>query len=111
MSMNENQYTQATHQVQSDVITKPKESTQHPQLYAVIMHNDNYTTMDFVVYVLMEIFDHTMDKAMDLMMQIHTTGQAVVALLPYQIAEMKADEVTELAEQEEFPLLVTLQKQ
>lgn len=95
----------------SDVITKKKAEVRLPDLYAVIMHNDHYTTMDFVVYVLVEIFDHPIQRAMDLMMQVHQTGQATVAVLPYQIAEMKIDEVTQLAEQEEYPLLLTLQKQ
>lgn len=93
----------------SDVITKPKSQTQHPKLYAVVMHNDNYTTMDFVVFVLMVVFEHSLDEAYELMMQIHHMGRAVVATLPFDIAEMKVDEVTALAEQEQFPLLTTIE--
>lgn len=93
----------------TDVITKSQTHVQHPKLYAVVMHNDNYTTMDFVVYVLMEVFEHSLDEAFELMMQIHHAGRAVVATLPYDIAEMKVDEVTMLAEQEQFPLLTTIE--
>ncbi|WP_228143735.1 ATP-dependent Clp protease adaptor ClpS [Moraxella pluranimalium] len=92
------------------VITQTKPMTARPQMYAVVMHNDNYTTMEFVVFVLVEIFEHDMDEAYRLMMQIHETGRAVVAILPFDIAEMKVDEVNELAEQEEYPLLTTIEK-
>lgn len=95
---------------QSDVLTVSQTKLKHPQMYAVVMHNDNYTTMEFVVYVLVEIFHHDMDEAYRLMMKIHETGRAVVALLPFDIAEMKVDEVTMLAEQEQYPLLTTIEK-
>lgn len=93
----------------SDVITKSQTLVQQPKLYAVVMHNDNYTTMDFVIFVLMLVFEHSSDQAYQLMMQIHHSGQAVVATLPFDIAEMKVDEVTLLAEQEQFPLLTTIE--
>ena len=97
------------HQSETDVITQTKTQVKQPKLYAVVMHNDNYTTMDFVVYVLVEIFEHSIEKAYQLMMQIHESGQAVVALLPYDLAEMKVDEVTALAEQASYPLLTTIE--
>ncbi len=93
----------------SDVALAVKPVLKKPQMYAVIMHNDNYTTMEFVVYVLTEIFDHPMDHAYTLMMQIHEKGQAAVALLPYQIAEMKVDQVDALAESAGYPLLTTIE--
>lgn len=94
---------------QGDVALAQKQQLATPKLYAVVMHNDNYTTMDFVVYVLMEIFAHDEAAAVRLMLQIHEQGQAIVAKLPFEIAEMKADEVTELAEEENFPLLTTVE--
>lgn len=93
----------------TDVITQSQTALQHPKLYAVVMHNDNYTTMDFVVFVLMAVFEHSLDEAYELMMQIHHSGRAVVATLPFDIAEMKVDEVTALAEQEQFPLMTTIE--
>lgn len=97
------------HRPDTDVVTETKIQVKQPKLYTVIMYNDNYTTMDFVVYVLVEIFQHNIDKAYQLMMQIHESGQAAVALLPYDLAEMKVDEVTALAEQESYPLLTTIE--
>lgn len=97
------------HGSDTDVITETKIQVKQPKLYTVMMYNDNYTTMDFVVYVLVEIFQHNINKAYQLMMQIHEAGQAAVALLPYDLAEMKVDEVTALAEQESYPLLTTIE--
>lgn len=97
-------------QSQTDVITQTKPKIKEPSLYAILMHNDHYTTMDFVVFVLLEVFDYDMDRAVSTMMQIHETGKAQVAILPKEIAEMKVDRVEQLAEQADFPLLVTLEK-
>ena len=94
-----------------DVLTvKPQTMPKEPILYAVIMHNDDYTTMDFVVNVLLDFFDYTTDKAVMVMLQIHNQGQAVIATYPKEIAEMKVTKVLELAEVCDFPLLVTLKK-
>ena len=87
---------------QNDVLTEP-EQAQIP-LFHVVMYNDNFTTMDFVV------FAHGTDKAMALMMEVHHKGWAVVATLPKEIGEMKIAAVQEYAEQAEFPLLLTLQR-
>lgn len=95
---------------QSDTITQNKTGLAKVPLYAVIMHNDHYTTMDFVVAILLEVFAYTLDRAVNTMMQIHEQGQAVVATLPKEIAEMKADHVMHLAQEADFPLLVTVQK-
>lgn len=99
------------HEVQSDVALADEMVHAHAPMYAVIMHNDDYTTMDFVVYVLVEIFQHTLERAVELMYTVHEAGRAVVAILPYEIAEMKVQQVNELAEQMEYPLLTTLKKQ
>ncbi len=93
---------------ESDVATE-QEYAQAP-LFHVVMHNDDFTTMDFVVFVLMEVFNHDVDRAVTLMMDIHQKGQAIVATLPKEIGEMKIAVVQEHAEKAEYPLLVTLQR-
>lgn len=80
-----------------------------PPMYAIIMHNDDYTTMEFVVAVLMGELNHSPDDAYDLMLQIHHQGLAKVATLPKEIAETKVQRITTLAESYEFPLLVTME--
>lgn len=94
-------------ELDSDVIVKLAK----PPMYAIIMHNDDYTTMEFVVWVLVSVLNLPMNVAYERMMSIHQDGQAVVATLPKEVAEMKAQQIRQLAEQQEYPLLVTLQKQ
>lgn len=85
--------------------------TKLPPMYALIMHNDDYTTMEFVVWVLVSVLGLSESRAISLMLEIHHQGLAKVAVLPKELAEMKLQKILQLAEQEEFPLLVTLQAQ
>ncbi|MDO5651611.1 MAG: ATP-dependent Clp protease adaptor ClpS [Moraxella sp.] len=80
-----------------------------PPLFVIIMHNDNYTTMDFVVMVLMSELNHSPQDAYELTLTIHHTGYAKVGIFPKEIAETKVARITALAENAEFPLLVTLE--
>jgi len=80
-----------------------------PPKYNVVFLNDNVTSMDFVVAVLMELFEHSPETAADLTIRIHEQGQASVAVLPFEIAESKAVEVTLLARNNNFPLNVKLE--
>ena len=82
-----------------------------PKMYAVIMHNDDYTTMQFVVEVLINIFNKASTEATDLMMQIHTKGSAVVGIYTYDIAVTKKLLADRLAEQKEFPLKITIDEE
>jgi ATP-dependent Clp protease adaptor protein ClpS len=84
------------------------ESLLHPRNFVVIMHNDNYTTMEFVVKVLKEIFHHSDEAASEIMLQIHEKGQAVVGSYSREIAEIKAAITISLARKEGFPLLCTI---
>lgn len=93
-----------------DVVTQEEVALKQPPLYAIIMHNDHYTTMDFVVFVLMDVFMYQLPQAIETMMKIHEHGQAVVATFPKEIAETKVGLVEALADEQEFPLQLTLQK-
>ena len=96
---------------QSDVVTKIKSDTsfQEPPMFKVIYLNDNATTMEFVVDTLMSFFDYTPDTAVKIMEDIHTEGSAVVAVLPYEVAEQKGIEVTLAARTNNYPLQVKLE--
>ncbi len=78
--------------------------TIEPRRFKVIMLNDNYTTMDFVVEVLVKIFSKTQAEAIVIMESIHNYGQGVCGIYPYDIAETKAGQVKEMARLREFPL-------
>ena len=96
---------------QSDTRTKikPVEQVKEPPLYRVVYLNDNQTSMEFVIESLMEHFDYTAETADQITIDIHEAGSAVVAVLPYEIAEQKGVEATLLARNNGFPLNVKLE--
>lgn len=91
--------------------TNIKDTTKYrvPRMYKVIMLNDDYTTMDFVVMVLEKIFHLPSDRAQQVMMTIHTEGQAVVGVYTLDIAKTKVGQVTIMAQEEGFPLRLIYQ--
>ena len=80
-----------------------------PPMYKVIMLNDDYTPMEFVVNVLMMFFHMDQDKAQQVMYAVHTTGSAVVGIFPRDIAETKSEQVNAYAQENEFPLRSTVE--
>ena len=98
----------------------PKEHTQlkarnrtetlEPHQYNVIIENDDFTTMDFVVKVLMEVFFYERVKAEHLMLKVHHTGNAVVGTYTYDVATSKVRKVTEMARAEGFPLRLRVEQ-
>ena len=96
---------------QSDTRTriKPSEAVQEPPMFKVIYLNDNQTTLEFVVESLIEYFDYTVETAEQITVDIHQTGQATVAVLPYEIAEQKGIEVTLSARSQSYPLQIKLE--
>lgn len=88
---------------------KPSEQVKEPPMFRVIYINDNQTTMEFVVESLMEFFDYSAETATQITVDIHETGSAVVAVLPYEIAEQKGSEVVISARSQSYPLQVKLE--
>ena len=89
--------------------TRSQPKTRPPPLYKVLLHNDDYTTMEFVVHVLQAVFGHPSPVAMKIMLSIHHRGVGVAGVFPYEIAETKATKVMELAREAEYPLLCTVE--
>jgi len=83
---------------------------QLPKMYRVILHNDDYTSMDFVVMILTSIFHKSFDEAEVLMIAIHEKGKAICGVYSHEIAQTKAHQVRKLAKQNEFPLLATIEE-
>jgi ATP-dependent Clp protease adaptor protein ClpS len=88
---------------------KPVEQLKEPPMFRVIYLNDNQTSMEFVIESLMEHFDYSVDSAEKITIDIHEAGSAVVAVLPYEIAEQKGIEVTIMARSQSYPLQVKLE--
>lgn len=82
-----------------------------PPMYKVILHNDDYTTMDFVVEVLVNVFGKSLEKAEQIMLNIHHKGKAICGIYPREIAETKVDTVHNLASSKGFPLKSTMEKE
>jgi ATP-dependent Clp protease adaptor protein ClpS len=92
------------------VVAESKTRLKKPPLYKVLLHNDDFTTMEFVVYVLQTVFQLGETEAIAVMLQVHTEGVGVGGVYPYEIAEMKAEKVMSLAQANEFPLLCTIEE-
>ena len=83
---------------------------EEPQMYKVLLHNDDYTSMDFVVEVLTGIFHKSHAQAEQIMLQIHEKDKAICGVYSFEIAETKAQQVKQKAKQNEFPLLATIEE-
>jgi ATP-dependent Clp protease adaptor protein ClpS len=89
--------------------TKAEKATKRPPLYKVLLHNDDFTTQEFVDWVLMNVFNHDPESAHRIMLHVHMHGVGVAGIYPYEIAETKAQKTMELAREAEYPLLATLE--
>ena len=94
----------------SSVITKTKPKTKKPSMYKVLMLNDDYTPMDFVVLVLQKFFKLSESEAMRVMLQVHQQGLGVCGVFTFEVAETKIHQVVEYARKHEHPLQCTLEK-
>ncbi|MCA1787588.1 MAG: ATP-dependent Clp protease adapter ClpS [Desulfobacteraceae bacterium] len=86
-------------------------SEDHPPMYKVLLHNDDYTTMEFVVYILVQVFGKSLEKATQIMLNVHKKGKAVCGIYPREIAETKVETVHNLATGKGFPLKSTMEKE
>ena len=91
-------------------VAEAEEKTEEPPLFQVLLHNDDYTTMEFVVWILESIFNMPEDQAFQVMLNVHVKGVGVAGVYTYEIAEMKVAKTTALAREHEFPLLCTMEK-
>ncbi len=87
-----------------EVVEKPKSKTKRPQLYNVVLYNDDYTTMEFVLHVLETVFDKGPAEAYRVMMEVHTSGRGLCGAFTWEVAETKVATVHEQARSEGFPL-------
>ena len=95
------------------VVTKTRPKTKpklvRPKLYKVLLHNDDYTPMEFVVLVLVQVFHKSESDAASIMLHAHTHGYAVAGVYTFEIAETKVQQTMALAEKAAFPLLCTME--
>jgi ATP-dependent Clp protease adaptor protein ClpS len=96
---------------ETGVVVKPKPKTKRPSLYKVLMLNDDYTPMEFVVYVLERFFNIGHERAVEIMLTVHNKGVAVVGVYPFEVAETKVTQVMDCARSNQHPLQCTMEKE
>ncbi|MCU0911524.1 MAG: ATP-dependent Clp protease adapter ClpS [Rhodobacteraceae bacterium] len=96
---------------ETGVVTKTKPKTQRPPLYKVLLLNDDYTPMEFVVHVLERFFGMNHAQAFELMLTVHKKGLAVVGVFSFEVAETKVAQVMDFARRHQHPLQCTMEKE
>jgi ATP-dependent Clp protease adaptor protein ClpS len=94
---------------EESAVAESAEKVDEPPLFKVLLHNDDYTTMDFVVWVLQSIFGMGEEQAIQVMLNVHVKGVGVAGIYTFEIAEMKVEKTLAAAQSHEFPLLCTME--
>jgi ATP-dependent Clp protease adaptor protein ClpS len=94
---------------EGEVLERTRQDTRKPELFKVLLLNDDYTTMDFVVEILETVFNKAPAEAYRIMMAVHTQGQGLCGVYPFEVAETKVATVVELARGQGFPLRATME--
>jgi ATP-dependent Clp protease adaptor protein ClpS len=94
-----------------DILTESRndEKLERPRMWRVLLHNDDYTTQEFVVWVLETVFRKPRAEAFTIMMSVHRSGLGVAGVYTHDVAETKLRATQQMAEEQEFPLLVTME--
>ena len=95
----------------TSVITKVKPKTKRPNLYRVLILNDDYTPMEFVVHILEKIFGRTREQAVDVMLHVHRHGVGICGVYTFEVAETKVAQVIEFSRRHQHPLQCTMEKE
>ncbi len=89
--------------------TETEQQVQRPRMWRVLLHNDDYTTQEFVVWMLETLFHKPRAEAFSIMMSVHRSGLGIAGVFTHDVAETKTRGAKQLAEEHEFPLLVTME--
>ncbi len=95
---------------EDDLALKVRPKTKKPAMYKVMLLNDDFTPMEFVVYILERVFKCTRADATDIMINVHKTGVGIAGIYTYEVAETKVDQVMAMARKNEHPLQCTMEK-
>lgn len=92
------------------IATETRKKVKEPPLYKVLLHNDDYTTMEFVVFVLKTVFHKPESEATQIMLSVHEQGIGVAGTYSYEIAESKVEKVLQLSKENGYPFLCTIEE-
>lgn len=107
-SNNDNEYEESQ---QTGLLLKPKPKTKKPSMYKVLLLNDDYTPMEFVVHILERFFGKNKQEATDIMLHVHRRGVGICGIFTYEVAETKVAQVMDYARSQEQPLQCTMEKE
>ena len=97
-------------EIDHEVVTEKKKKVKRPRLYKVLLHNDDYTTKEFVVQILQYVFHKEASEAVQIMLHVHKTGIGVAGVYTLEVAETKVNLVDSLSKQYEYPLKCTMEE-
>jgi len=98
-------------EIEEGILSSTKDETKEPSMYKVLLHNDDYTAMDFVVEILMTVFNKAMEESILIMMNVHRQGIGICGLYTFEVAETKMNSVHALAREKGFPLRCSMEKE
>jgi ATP-dependent Clp protease adaptor protein ClpS len=99
------------YQTEEQVGSETRDEVREPPMYRVLLHNDDYTTMEFVVEILMYVFNKSPEAAATIMMNVHRKGVGECGVFPHEIAETKVDTVHNLARESGYPLRCSMEQE
>lgn len=103
--------TEYSPELQEEIEIKTRKEVREPHMYRVLLHNDDYTTMDFVVEILMLVFQKPPEEAIKIMLNVHQNGIGVCGVYTYEVSETKVETVHTLAREHGFPLKCSMEKE
>ena len=95
----------------SDVLTEIETKLEKPKMYKVVLHNDDFTTMEFVIFILKTVFMRSDADAVIIMLKVHNEGIGIAGVYSFEIANMKAEKALNLSRANEYPLLCTVEEE
>jgi ATP-dependent Clp protease adaptor protein ClpS len=98
-------------ELEEDVVSEVGDDLDEPSMYKVLLHNDDYTTMEFVVEILMFVFKKSPEDAVRIMLNVHHKGIGICGVYTFEVSETKVNTVNALARQHGFPLKCTMEKE
>jgi ATP-dependent Clp protease adaptor protein ClpS len=98
-------------EIEEEVISETRDEIDEPPMYKVLLHNDDYTTMEFVVEILMLVFNKPPEEAVEIMLNVHQKGIGICGVYTYEVSETKVNTVHDLARGNGFPLKCTMEEE
>ena len=98
-------------EVEEEVTSESKDEVREPPMFRVLLHNDDYTTMEFVVEILITVFNKSPEEAVEIMLNVHRKGIGICGVYTYEVSETKVNIVHVLARENGFPLKCTMEKE